>query len=79
MLLVDNRNDAEIVGGELAEGGGERFLLGGNFENTVHHSLHVAVAFGAQRFEDFLLRHDAHHVAAAYHRKIVLQSVHGLL
>src|ERR1700732_5490044 len=35
MLFVDNRNDAEIVRGELAEGGGERLLLGGNFENAI--------------------------------------------
>src|SRR5260370_9213830 len=77
MLFVDNRNDAEIVRGELAEGGGERLLLGGNFENAIHHSLHVAVSLSPQRFENFLLRHDAHHVAAAYHRKIVLQRVHG--
>src|SRR5208282_31493 len=79
LLFVDNRNDAEIARGELAESGGERLLFGGHVENAVHHSLHVAIAFGAQCFENLLPRHDANHVTAPYHWKIVLQRMRGLL
>src|SRR5208282_4300585 len=76
-LIVDDGNDAEIARGELAEGGGERLLLGGDVENAVHDRLHVAIAFGAQRFENFLPGDNANHVAAAHYWKIVLQGVHG--
>ena len=46
-----------------------------NFENLVHHGLHVAVALGPQGIENALLRNHSHHIAAANHGEIILQRV----
>ena len=75
VLVFDHGNDAGIAGGKLAEGGTERVLAQGDFEDFIHHRLDVAVSFGAQSLENTLLRNHAHHVATAHHRKIVLQGM----
>src|SRR5437868_3337382 len=74
-LILHYRNDAEIAGGELAKSRRERFSFLGYFKNPVHHSLHIAVSFDAERFQNLLFRNHAYHIAAADHRKIILQAM----
>ena len=78
-LILDHRNDAEIARREFSEGGSQRFLPRGDFEEFVHYGLDVAVAFHTQRLQNALPRNHTHHVAAADHREIVLQGMHGLI